>query len=139
MSDIRQGVTETQNAVLDMLEAKGAEWGDRHDVQDQIRMAGARAKNALYAADNLVKQREYAIEAAARLIDAIGEMDRELASDAALKPLMSLGECVMAASDLRITVGGETLPYSEGWRIARSINPDDPTTSALLWFKEKSA
>ena len=47
-----------------------------------------------------------------------------------------LGADVMASTDLRITTGPEILPHADGWRIARSINPDDPAISALLWFKE---
>jgi hypothetical protein len=82
MDDLRQGVTGAGHAVLDLLEAQQAEWGDLYGVTGQLRMAHARTRNALYASDNPAKQRQYAVEAAARLIDAIGEMDRELAIDA---------------------------------------------------------
>lgn len=82
MTDLRQGVTPAGHAVLDCLEQQEAEWGDLYDVATQLKMAHARARNALYSADDPIKQRQYAVEAAARLIDAIGEMDREIAADA---------------------------------------------------------
>jgi len=84
MDDLRQGVTPAGHAVLDHLEARQVEWGDRHAIAEQLKMAQARARNALYAA-NPKKQRDFAIEAAARLIDAINEMDREIAFEAAAR------------------------------------------------------
>lgn len=80
--DLRQGVTGAAHAVMDALEARRAEWGDLYDVAGQLKMAHARARNALYSSNDPIKQRRYAVEAAARLIDAIGEMDREIALDA---------------------------------------------------------
>lgn len=82
MDDLRHGVTPAGHAVLDYLEAHERGWGDLHDVAGQLKMAQARARNALYARDTPIKQRQYAIEAAARLIDAINEMNRELRLDA---------------------------------------------------------
>lgn len=79
LGDLRQGVTPAGHAVFDCLEKQQAEWGDLFDIAAQLKRAAARAKNAIYAADP-AKQRQYAIEAAARLIDAINEMDREIAA-----------------------------------------------------------
>jgi len=83
IDDLRQGVTPAGHAVLDCLEAQQEEWGDLYDTAGQLKMAHARARNALYSSDYPAKQRQYAIEAAARLIDVINEMDREIAVESA--------------------------------------------------------
>jgi hypothetical protein len=48
---------------------KAQEWGEQGDWEDQLRMARARATSAARCT-KLVDQRRFAIEAAARLIDA---------------------------------------------------------------------
>lgn len=75
MSDLRQGVTETQHAVLDLIEEKAQQWADDHGFEDQLRMGLARAGNA-HRCTKLSDKRRYAIEAAARLIDAADEIGR---------------------------------------------------------------
>ena len=58
-----------------ILTAKAEEWGDLHTWEDQLRMAKSRAASAARAS-KLVDQRRFAIEAAARLIDAADELAR---------------------------------------------------------------
>jgi len=79
MSDVREGITPTQHAVLDMLDRRAASWGDHLDFEGQLRMAHARARSARLAA-KLTAKRNFAIEAAARLIDAADEIGRMLAA-----------------------------------------------------------
>lgn len=79
MTDLRQGVTATQHTVLDLIEQHAAEWSDGRDISEQLRMAYARAGNA-YRAAKLQDQHRYAVEAAARLIDAADVIDRLLAA-----------------------------------------------------------
>lgn len=75
MTDIRQGITPTQHAVLDLIEQSAQHWADSHDFEAQLRMGAARAKNA-ERATLLSTKRAFAIEAAARLIDAADEIGR---------------------------------------------------------------
>lgn len=79
MDDLRQGVTPAGHDVLDCLERQQAEWSTLYDVAQQLRTGHARARSALYAGDDPVKRRRWAVEAAARLIDAINRMDRDRA------------------------------------------------------------
>jgi hypothetical protein len=74
-TDLRQGVTPTQHAVLDMIEQQGAEWGDLYDFEAQLIRAADRAKQAVRSTI-LANKRRCAIEAAARLIDAADEIGR---------------------------------------------------------------
>lgn len=75
MDDLRQGVTPTQHAVLDLLDAQAREWGDLFDFEAQLVRASERAKQACRTI-LLANKRRYAIEAAARLIDAADEIAR---------------------------------------------------------------
>ncbi|HEX7874157.1 MAG TPA: hypothetical protein VF475_14685 [Sphingobium sp.] len=83
MSDLRQGVAPAGHAVLHYLEAQQDGWGDIHDTPSQMELAHNQATIALHAyhAEDYARARDLAIDAAARLIDAIGEMDREIAGD----------------------------------------------------------
>lgn len=80
MSDLRQGVTPTQHAVLDMIEQQGAEWGDLFDFEAQLNKGWDLARRAARVS-LLSKKRSLAIEAAARLIDAADEIGRMIALD----------------------------------------------------------
>lgn len=80
MTDLRQGVTPTQHAVLDMIETHAAEWGDLYDFEEQLRKGWDRARLASRVS-LLSKKRRLAIEAAARLIDAADEIGRMLSLD----------------------------------------------------------
>lgn len=80
MSDLRQGVTPTQHAVLDMIEQQGAEWGDLFDFETQLNKGWDLARRAARVS-LLSKKRSLAIEAAARLIDAADEIGRMIALD----------------------------------------------------------
>lgn len=74
MDDLRQGVTPTQHDVLDLIEEKAPAWSEAA-IEERLRMAHARAGNA-YRASKLADKRRFAIEAAARLIDAADEIGR---------------------------------------------------------------
>jgi hypothetical protein len=75
VTDLRQGVTPTQHAVLDLIEERSKLWSDLDDFQGRLRMAHARAGSAMRASEPQAK-RFYAMEAAARLIDAAEEIGR---------------------------------------------------------------
>ena len=80
MSDLRQGVTPTQHAVLDMIEAKGSKWGNLYDFETQLKKGWDRARMASRVS-LLSKKRAFAIEAAAHLIDAADEIGRMIEID----------------------------------------------------------
>lgn len=82
MSDLREGVTPTQHAVLDMIEEQGVEWGDLYDFEAQLKKGWDRARMASRVT-LLTKKRALAIEAAARLIDAADEISRMIELDGA--------------------------------------------------------
>jgi len=78
-TDLRHGVTETQHAVLDMIEKKGSFWGVislPSRLENAARYAGLAAGTTL----SLSIRRNMAIEAAARLIAAADEMGRVIAA-----------------------------------------------------------
>ncbi len=80
MTDLRQGVTPTQHAVLDLIEREAASWADEDEFD--IRIAKA-SRHALRAQDSrsLTAKRNSAIRAAAMLIDAADEIARLLPPD----------------------------------------------------------
>jgi hypothetical protein len=75
MDDLRQGVTPTQHAVLDLIEAAAACWAESYDFEAQLAQATKVARTASRL-NTLSKKREAAIEAAARLIDAADQIGR---------------------------------------------------------------
>lgn len=76
MTDLRQGVTEVQHKVLDMIERQAANWfAIEPDPQLRLAQALGAARQAI-GAEKLTSQRFWAIEAAARLIDVADELDR---------------------------------------------------------------
>ncbi len=77
-TDMRQGLTATQQAVLDMIEQRSAEWGALYDFEARLVRASAFAKSACRTTV-LAAKRHKAIEAAARLIDAADEIGRMIA------------------------------------------------------------
>jgi hypothetical protein len=80
MTDLRQGVTDAGHAVLDCLDLNKSRWGDTVSQDIQLLWAGNLAVSASAAHFSLAQTREMAVEAAARLIDAIGELDRRIAA-----------------------------------------------------------
>lgn len=75
MTDLRQGVTETQHAVLDLIEERAAEWSAALTWEEKLEFAAALAKSANMGA-TLKTVRIEAIHAAALLIDAADEISR---------------------------------------------------------------
>lgn len=76
MTDLRQGVTEVQHKVLDLIERQAANWSAiEPDPQLRLAQALGAARQAVIA-EKLTSQRFWAIEAAARLIDVADELDR---------------------------------------------------------------
>lgn len=73
MTDLRQGVTETQHAVLDKIEANAMDWPS--DFEERLRMGRGYAADATRM-NRLVDKRAAAIMAAALLIDAADEIGR---------------------------------------------------------------
>ncbi len=80
MSDLRQGVTEAGHAVLDALDLRGAAWRRSLTAAMQLDWAGMLALDAGAGHLPASAVRDMAIEAAARLIDAVGEIDRRIAA-----------------------------------------------------------
>lgn len=80
MSDLRQGVTETQHAVLDLIEQRAARWSSEWDFEERLHHAAGRAIMAK-ARTNLIAKRDHAITAAALLIDAADEISRLIGHD----------------------------------------------------------
>lgn len=80
MTDLRQGVTATQQAVLDLIEREAPGWADSYDFEEQLKQAMLVAGTACRS-NKLTAKRTAAIEAAARLIDAADEISRMLQLD----------------------------------------------------------
>lgn len=80
MSDLRQGVSEAGHAVLDCIYINRSRWADTATQDLQLLWAGNLAITASYDHFPLLQTREMAVEAAARLIDAIGELGRRIAA-----------------------------------------------------------
>lgn len=74
----RNEISEATHAVLDLLDEHEGEWADFCTWQNQLNNAVSRATAAANASETgtLAHIRELAVEGAARLIDAIGEIDR---------------------------------------------------------------
>lgn len=79
MTDLRQGVTPTQHAVLDLIEQRAEEWQDAFDFDDKLIRAISAARQAQITS-RLTTKRQFAIEAAARLIDVADEISRLMES-----------------------------------------------------------
>lgn len=75
MNDLRQGVTETQHQVLDLIEAKAPTDSWPSSFEDRLRAGRALAADATRFT-RLEDKRKAAIEAAALLIDAADEIAR---------------------------------------------------------------
>lgn len=76
MNDLRQGLTPTQHAVLDLIEEMAPEWSTTYpDFDDRLDQARYRAMTAT-CATSLTRKRDKVIEAAARLIDVADEIDQ---------------------------------------------------------------
>jgi hypothetical protein len=80
MSDLRQGVTGAGHAVLDSYDKRRSAWGQCLTVDLQLNWAANLVMSASTGNFPLKLTREMAIEAAARLIDAVGEIDRRIAT-----------------------------------------------------------
>jgi len=83
MTDLRQGVSPAAHAVLDLLDAEADGWGNAHTLAgqlDEARLAAATAHGHYITHRPLAELRPYAVEAAARLIDAVREIDRCIAA-----------------------------------------------------------
>lgn len=75
MTHLRQGVTETQHAVLNLIEQRAAEWSASWDFEEKLKHAAGRAIMA-HDRTNLIAKRDAAITAASLLIDAADEIGR---------------------------------------------------------------
>lgn len=71
MTDLRQGVTETQHAAI---------WSATWDFEERIRQGSAQALLA-HSSPSLKRKMELAITAAALLIDAADEISRLITAD----------------------------------------------------------
>jgi hypothetical protein len=80
IDDLRQGVTQGGHAVLDMLEFH-VTWAHLHTVEQQLQHACTSAGYASHLGHDPQLRRQLAVEAAARLIDAIDRMDRGIACE----------------------------------------------------------
>lgn len=78
----RNEISEAAHAVLDHLDQNQERWADLVPWQDHISAAQKLANTAVVVAEDghLPGIRDLAIEAAARLIDVIGELDRCIAA-----------------------------------------------------------
>ncbi|MEY2882395.1 MAG: hypothetical protein RL490_119 [Pseudomonadota bacterium] len=78
----RNEISDAAHAVLDLLDANHQEWADIWTWHGQINRAAKLAFDANHQAefDMLGAARTRAVEAAARLIHAIGEIDRCIAA-----------------------------------------------------------
>lgn len=74
LDDLRQGVTPTQHAVLDLVDQFGTDWGASYCFKEQLQIASHNAQCAVLV-KNPMTARAFALEAAARLIDAAGRFD----------------------------------------------------------------
>jgi hypothetical protein len=81
MTDLRQGVTPTQNEVLDLIGERGVMWSTMWDFEKLIEYGAGRA---LVATDrtNLIAKRQNAIIAAALLIAAADDIGRLISTAA---------------------------------------------------------
>lgn len=79
MTDLRQGVTPTQHAVLDLIEERAAEWSAQFSFQKKLELGRNTARGAA-SSKRLEAQLRYAITAAALLIDAADEISRLIAA-----------------------------------------------------------
>lgn len=79
MSDLRQGVTPTQHAVLDMIEASATEWSTSWNWEQRIHVGMLEARRA-ESRTGLKDKLEHAITAAAILMDAADELARLIAA-----------------------------------------------------------
>jgi hypothetical protein len=80
MTDLRQGVTPTQHEVLDLIETSAPAWADELDFEEQLKLA-ANLADVACKMTLLSRKRRFAIEAAARLIDAADEIGRLITLD----------------------------------------------------------
>lgn len=81
MTDLRQGVTDAGHSVMDALDQRLPKLRQSRLTDDiQLTWAGNLAISASAGHFALSHTREMAIEAAARLIDAVGEIDRRIAA-----------------------------------------------------------
>lgn len=78
MTDLRQGVTETQHAVLDVIDAHALSGKWPADFHERL-LAGQRLANLAVHSPSLDRSRNFAINAAALLIDAADEIGRLIA------------------------------------------------------------
>lgn len=79
MTDFRQGVTATQQEVLDLIEERATEWSTAWNWEQRIHVGmleARRAENRTGLKDKL----EHAITAAAILMDAADELARLIAA-----------------------------------------------------------
>jgi len=81
--DLRQGVTLTQHQVLDLIAQKAAEWSEKHDFDDRLKLGLSAARQANSQILFLEVRRRAAITAAALLIDAADEIGRLIGTGAA--------------------------------------------------------
>lgn len=81
MTDLRQGVTPTQNDVLDLIAERAIIWSTTWDFEERLEHGAARALMAKERT-NLIAKRQNAIIAAALLIDAADEIGRLIAAPA---------------------------------------------------------
>lgn len=79
MTDLRQGVTPTQHAVLDLIEERAAIWSTEWDFEQRIRLGSAQALLA-HGCVSLKQKMDLAITAAALLIHAADEINRLIAA-----------------------------------------------------------
>jgi len=75
MTDLRQGITPAQHQILDLVERHRADWARDGNAGTQLLRANDHLKYALHTVDLAVRRR-LASNAAARLIDAVEQMDR---------------------------------------------------------------
>lgn len=81
MTDLRQGLSLTAHGVLDMLDMNQHHWADHLDYQQQLEHALEAATSARSEGLLLSHKHSFALEAAARLIDAAEEMRRMIELD----------------------------------------------------------
>lgn len=79
MTDLRHGVTEVQHTVLDMLNPDGPNPLVRHGYDTQLYLAHCKTRNA-QAVVGLKAKRDFAIDAAARLIAVAEDIDAMIAA-----------------------------------------------------------
>lgn len=77
-TDLRQGITPTQHAVLDLIEQRAELWAELGDFDHRLQLAKKFAKTAGNRLGRIRSRRNAALCAAGLLIDAADEMARLL-------------------------------------------------------------